>query len=41
MKKNILIINDLCTYGKAALTVNIPILSYLGIEVSPLVSVIL
>ncbi len=38
---NVLLLNDLCSYGKASLTVNIPILSYLGIKVSPLVSVIL
>ena len=38
---NVLILNDLCSYGKASLTVNIPILSYFGIKVSPLVSVIL
>ncbi|WP_300365675.1 pyridoxamine kinase [Brachyspira sp.] len=38
---NVLLLNDLCSYGKASLTVNIPILSYLGIKVSPLISVIL
>ncbi|PTY40156.1 pyridoxamine kinase [Brachyspira hampsonii] len=38
---NVLILNDLCSYGKASLTVNIPILSHFGIKVSPLVSVIL
>ncbi|MEI0603770.1 pyridoxamine kinase [Brachyspira alvinipulli] len=43
MKKdlNVLLLNDLCSYGKASLTVNIPILSYFGIKVSPLVSVLL
>ncbi len=38
---NVLLLNDLCAYGKASLTINIPILSYLGIKVSPLVSTIL
>lgn len=38
---NVLLLNDLCSYGKASLTVNIPVLSYFGIKVSPLVSVIL
>lgn len=43
MKKelNVLLLNDLCSYGKASLTVNIPILSYFGIKVSPLISVLL
>ena len=38
---NVLLLNDLCSYGKASLTVNIPILSYFGIKVSPLISVLL
>lgn len=38
---HVLIINDLCSYGKASLTVNIPVLSAFGIKVSPLVSVLL
>ena len=38
---NVLIINDLCSYGKASLTVNIPVLSAFGIKVSPLISVLL
>ena len=38
---NVLLLNDLCSYGKASLTVNIPVLSHFGIKVSPLVSVIL
>ena len=38
---NVLLLNDLCSYGKASLTVNIPVLSYFGIKVSPLISVIL
>ena len=43
MKKdlNVLVLNDLCSYGKASLTVNIPVLSHFGIKVSPLVSVML
>lgn len=43
MKKdfNVLLLNDLCSYGKASLTVNIPVLSYFGIKVSPLISVLL
>ena len=38
---SVLIINDLCSYGKASLTVNIPVLSAFGIKVSPLISVLL
>lgn len=38
---NVLIINDLCSYGKASLTVNMPVLSAFGIKVSPLISVLL
>ena len=38
---NVLLLNDLCSYGKASLTVNIPVLSHFGIKVSPLISVIL
>ena len=38
---NVLIINDLCSYGKASLTVNIPVLSAFGIKISPLISVLL
>lgn len=39
---NVLIINDLCSYGKASLTVNIPVLSaFFKIKVSPLISVLL
>lgn len=38
---HVLIINDLCSYGKASLTVNIPVLSAFGIKVSPLISVLL
>lgn len=38
---NVLIINDLCSYGKASLTVNIPVLSAFKIKVSPLISVLL
>lgn len=38
---NVLIINDICSYGKASLTVNIPVLSAFKIKVSPLISVLL
>ena len=38
---NVLLLNDLCSYGKASLTVSIPVLSHFGIKVSPLISVIL
>ena len=38
---SVLIINDLCSYGKASLTVNIPVLSAFGVKVSPLISVLL
>lgn len=38
---HVLIINDLCSYGKASLTVNIPVLSAFGMKVSPLISVLL
>lgn len=38
---NVLLINDICSYGKASLTVNIPVLSAFGIKVSPLITVLL
>lgn len=38
---NVLILNDLCCYGKASLTVNIPVLSSFGIIVSPLPTALL
>lgn len=38
---NVLALNDICSYGKVSLTVNIPILSSFSIKVSPLPTVLL
>lgn len=38
---DVLILNDLCCYGKASLTVNIPVLSHFGIKVSPIPTMLL
>ncbi len=38
---NVIVMNDMCSYGKVSLTVNIPVLSAFSIKVSPLPTVLL
>ncbi len=38
---NVIVMNDMCSYGKVSLTVNIPVLSAFSVKVSPLPTVLL
>ena len=38
---NVIVLNDICSYGKVSLTINIPVLSAFSIKVSPLPTVLL